>query len=64
MAEKIAGSGLSYNDLERLFRQFGTEELIAILLRPLTSSSSPTPRVTRTGRILASVVKHFQESTQ
>ena len=66
IAEKIAGSGLAYEDLQRVFTQYGKEGLIAILRRPPTSisSSSTSPRVTRTGRILAVILKHFQDNIQ
>ncbi len=39
MAEKIAGSGLSYDDLKKLFVHHGKKGLIAVLSKPSTISS-------------------------
>ncbi|XP_044183398.1 uncharacterized protein LOC122964032 [Acropora millepora] len=61
MALNIADSGLSYDDLHKLYTTFGKRALVAILSNPPTTSSAKTPRVTRTKRILAAIVKHFDE---
>ena len=62
MAEKIAGSGLTYDDLLKLFTEFGREGLIAILSNPpTTNKESNRPRVTKTARILTAVLHHFEE---
>ena len=52
MVEKIAGSGLTYKEVG----------LIAILSKPPCGSMSSSPRVTRTKRILAGVIQHFQHN--
>ena len=59
MVEKIAGSGLSYEDLKRTFIKYGKEGIEAILSKPPTclSANSKAPRVTRTSRILAVIVQ-------
>ena len=62
MAEKIAGSGLNFDDLQRLFAQFGKKGLVAVLSRPPTSHKHPPkPRVTKTPRILSSILKYFTQ---
>ena len=61
MALNIADSGLSYDDLHKLYTTFGKRALVAILSNPPTTSSAKTPRVTRTKRILAAIVKHLEE---
>ena len=53
IAEQIAGSGLAYEDLMRVYSRYGKEGLTAILSRPPSCSKS-SPQVSRTGRILAS----------
>ncbi|CAB3983115.1 exonuclease R569 [Paramuricea clavata] len=68
MVEKIAGSGLSYTDLEKTYRKFGQDGLFALLSKPPSSASTSapktTPRVTRTDRILAAIVQHFKDTVQ
>ena len=54
MAEKIAGSGLTYTDLSKLLKDFDTPGLISILLRPPTKDKK-RPRVTKTALILAAI---------
>lgn len=48
MVEKIAGSGLSYNDLEKTYRKFGQDGLFALLSKPpssaIASPSTTTPK--------------------
>lgn len=62
MAQNIAGSGLSYNDLRNLYTTSGKRGIVAILSNPPSISSSKTPRVTRTRRILAAIIKHFDQN--
>ena len=62
MAEKIAGSGLSYHDLKQLYIKHGKKALITVLSKPPTASQTNKPRVTRTPRILASILKHFEHT--
>ena len=68
IVEKIAGSGLPYNDLEKTYRKFGQDGLFALLSKPPSSASaSPsttTPRVTRTDRILTAILQHFKDTVQ
>jgi hypothetical protein len=61
MAEKIAGSGLNFDDLQRVFAEFGKKGLFAILSKPPTSHQQSTkPRVTKTPRILSSILTYFE----
>ena len=63
MAQKIAGSGLSYSHLRELHLKFGKKGLLlAILSMPPSQCTATKPRVTRTKRILDAIVKHFQET--
>lgn len=62
MAQKIAGSGLSYSHLKELYLKFGTKGLLAILSMPPSQSTATKPRVTRTKRILDAIANHFQEA--
>ena len=62
MAQNIAGSGLSYDDLRKLYTTSGKRGIVAILSNPPSISSSKTPRVTRTRRILAAIIKHFDQN--
>ena len=59
IAEKIAGAGLTYKDLNEVYIKYGKDGLIAILSKPPSNSSLSSPRVTRTRRILAAIVDHF-----
>jgi uncharacterized NAD(P)/FAD-binding protein YdhS len=43
MAEKIAGSGLSYADLMQLFVKHGRKALITVLSKPPTTSQKNKP---------------------
>ena len=61
MAEKIAGSGLSYDDLQNLYTNHGKKGLIAVRSKPATTSNSNKPRVTKTPKILSSILKHFEQ---
>jgi DNA polymerase III epsilon subunit-like protein len=60
MIEKMSGSGLTYRDLRNVYKRHGKDGLIAILSKPPSSSPSKKPRVTRTERILTTIVEHFQ----
>ena len=64
MVEKISGSGLSFDDLKMVYSKYGREGLIAILSKPPTSSLSASPRVSNTPRILATIVKYFEDKIQ
>jgi len=64
MVEKISGSGLSFDDLKMVYSKYGKEGLIAIQSNPPTSSSSRSPRVTNTPRILSTIVECFEEKIQ
>ena len=58
--QKIAESGLSYHDLENLFRKAGKEGLVAVLSNaPTTSKSTRSPRGTNKAAILSKIVNHF-----
>ena len=61
IAEKMAGSGLQYEDLKNLFKRFGRKGLVCVLSKPPLSARSSAPRVTRTTRIVLAIVKHFEE---
>ena len=63
IVEKIAGTGLSYQHLEDIFERFGEKALIGVLSLPPASNATAnkSPRVTKTKRILASIVEHFQK---
>jgi hypothetical protein len=60
MAEKIAGSGLSYDDLMQLFVKHDRKAMITVLSKPPTTSKNNKPRVTKNPRILASIIQHFE----
>ncbi len=60
MIEKISGSGLTYRDLQNVYKRYGRDGLVTVLSYPPTTSSFNKPRVTRTERILATIVEHFQ----
>ena len=62
MAQNIADSDLSYDDLHKLYTRFGRRGLVAIMSNPPTTSSAKTTRVTRTKRMLAAIVRHFEET--
>ena len=61
MTEKIYGSGLAFQDLQRVYSRFGKEGLIATLSQPPSSSPLQSPRVTTTARIFTTIVKYFEE---
>ena len=57
MAMKIPGSGLSYSNLRELYLNKGTKGLLAILHHSPSQCAATKPRVMRTKRILAAIVK-------
>ena len=61
IAEKIAGSGLTYEDLKNLYHRFGRKGLFCILTRSPLSSRSSVTKVTNTTRIVSTILKHFEE---
>lgn len=63
IAEKIAGTGISYQHLDDIFEKFGAKALIGLLSLPPASNATAnkSPRVTKTKRILASIVEHFEK---
>ena len=63
IVEKIAGTGLSYQHLEDIFEKFGEKALIGVLSLPPASNATAnkSPRVTKTKRIMASIVEHSQK---
>jgi hypothetical protein len=63
MAEKIVGSGLTYDDLSKLFKDFGKPRLISIQSKPATKNER-RPRVTKTARILTAIQLHFEAKLQ
>ena len=60
IAEKIAGTGMSYQDLQNVFEKFGVKGLVGILSQPPSSATCKAPRVTKTTRIIARIVEHFK----
>ena len=61
-AVKIAGSGLSYDDLAKLFIKFGKAGLVSILFKSPSTMNDPTqPRGTKTKGILAAIQRHFED---
>ena len=65
MAKKIARSGLTYEDLLKLFKEFGKPGLISILSKPPTKGepgNGKRPRVTKNARILTAILRHFEEN--
>ena len=48
IAEKMAGSGLQYEDLKNLFERFGRKGLVCVLSKPPLSARSSAPVVTKT----------------
>ena len=62
MAQKIAGTGLSYSHLKELHFKFGTKGLLGILSMPPSQSTATKPRVSQTRRILDAIANHFQET--
>ena len=60
IAEKIAGSGISYQDLKNVFQKFGAKGLVGVLSLTPSLATSKAPLVTKTTRILAKIVEHFK----
>jgi hypothetical protein len=65
MAEKIAGSGLYFDDLQNVFAEFGKKGLFNLLSKPPTTHKQlPKPRVTKTPRIFIFLnISDFPTST-
>lgn len=63
MAQNVAGTGLFYGNLRDLYLKSDAKGLLAILGMPSSQCSSKRPRVTRTKRILAAILNHFNETT-
>ena len=61
IAEKMAGSGLEYEDLKNLFNRFGRKGLVCILSQPPLSARPSAPRVTRTKRNSETFQGNFKE---
>ena len=64
MTEKIAGSGLAFEDLKRVYSKYGKKGVIAILSKPPSCPLPPRAGVTTTMRILTTIVKYFEENVQ
>ena len=64
IAEKIAGSGISYRDLKNVFEKFGAKGLVGVLSLPPFTATSKAPRVTKTTRILVKIVEHFKAAEE
>ena len=60
IAEKIAGSGISYRDLKNVFERFEAKGLVGVSSLPPSSATSKAPRNTKTTRILAKIDEHFK----
>ena len=61
LIQKIAESGLSYQDLQHLYSRGGKEALVAVLSRAPTEAIRSTPRGTKQTAILARIVQHFKD---
>ena len=61
--QKIAESGISYQDLSNILTEAGKEALVAILCKPPTNSTSSrsTPRGTKHPATLAKITEHFDK---
>ena len=64
IAEKIAGSGISYRDLQNVFEKFGAKGLVGVLSLPPSLTTNKAPRGTKTTRILAKIVSKQQRKPQ
>ena len=70
MAEKIAGSGLSYENLSSVYQTFGDAGIVGILSGAHYCQRQPqcprsggkTPRITNNKRILNSILIYFQSN--
>ena len=63
MADKIAESGLGYDDLQEIYSKYGQKGIEQVFTspRPLEPGQrKPKPRVTHVNDIIQSVVDHFQ----
>ena len=57
IAAKIARSGICYEDLARIYRQYGPDGITILLTSPCSGSNH---RVTNDKRIIDDVIQHFQ----
>ena len=65
MAQKIAGSGLSYDDLFTLYSKFGKAGVIAVLsMEPTTSHENKQIRVTKNKKVLANIVAYLKSNAE
>ena len=64
IAEKIAGSGISYRDLQNVFEKFGAKGLVGVSSLLPSSTTRKAPRVTKTTRILAKIAEHFKAAEE
>ena len=62
MAQKLAGSGLSYDNLMILYRKYGTTGIVAVLSMAPTTCHDGRPRVTKNKRILGRIVQFFESN--
>ena len=58
LAKKLADSGLSYKDLQQLWRAHGEQGLLAILANPASSSSARRSRGTSDVVALNQILNH------
>ena len=64
MAQNIAESGLTYDNLHKLYTTSGKRAPVATLSNPLSTPSARTPLVTWTKRILAAITEHFNKNNR
>ena len=60
LIQKLAESGLSYQDLHHLYSTGGKEALVAVLSRAPTRANRSTPRGTKEPATLAKIIHHFE----
>ncbi|KAK3728101.1 hypothetical protein QZH41_003916 [Actinostola sp. cb2023] len=61
--KKMTIQGISYQHLNRVYQQYGKIGLYAVLALPPSTSpttSRPTARISKTSRIIASIIYHFE----
>jgi len=61
--KKMTIQGISYQHLNRVYQQYGKRGLYAVLALPPSTSpttSRPTARISKTSRIIASIIYHFE----
>ena len=62
MAQKLAGSGLSYDNLLTLYTKYGEAGIVAVLSMAPTTSHDGRPRITKNRRILGSIVEYLKSN--